>query len=76
MAGEIRTPLQQLNDCLYRHVDIVSRTEIIKRMHCKKCNHNFTGNPGRIHEHLKSKPGDAKGCTFSEADDKQEVWAD
>ena len=43
-------------------------------MLCKKCNHNFTGNPGRIHEHLKSKPGDVKGFTFNETNDKREVW--
>ena len=74
MAEEIRTPLQQLNDYLYRQVEIVNHTGSNKRMHCKKCNHNFSGGPGRIHEHLKCKPGDVKGCTFSETNDEREVW--
>ena len=25
---------------------------------------------------MKSKPGDVKGCTFSETNDKREVWDD
>jgi hypothetical protein len=74
MAEEIRTPLQQLNDYLYRQVEIVNHTGSNKRMHCKKCNHNFSGGPGRIHEHLKCKRGDVKGCTFSETNDEREVW--
>ena len=40
-------------------------------MHALQYNHNL---PGRIHEHWKCKPGDAKGCTSSETNGKQEVW--
>jgi hypothetical protein len=74
MAEETRTPLQQLNDYLYSQVAIVRQTSSNKRLRCRKCNHNFSGNPGRIHEHLKCKPGDVKGCTFSVTNDKREVW--
>ena len=74
MAEETRTPLQQLNEYLYSQVDIVSQTGSNKRLSCKNCNHNFSGNPGRIHEHLKCKSGDVKGYTFSETNDKREVW--
>ena len=73
MAEEPRSPLQQSNDYLYSQVDIVGHTGSNKRTHCKKCNHNFSGNPERIHEHLKCKPGNVKGCTFSETNGKREV---
>ncbi len=72
MDEETRTPLQQLNDYLYKQVEIVTQTGSNKQFYCKKCNHSFTGGPGRIHEHPKSKAGDVKGCTFSKTNDKRQ----
>lgn len=73
MAAAQRTPTQDLHAYLFSHVEIVGQTGNNKRIHCKKCTHNFSGNAGRIHEHLISKPGSVKGCTFSETHDKREV---
>ena len=42
-------------------------------MRCKKYNHNFSGYAGRIHDHLISKAGAVRGCTFSDSSDKREV---
>ena len=42
-------------------------------MRCKKCNRNFSGYAGRIHDHLISKAGAVRGCTFSDSSDKREV---
>ena len=42
-------------------------------MHCKTCKHNFSSHAGRIHDHLISKAGSVKGCTFSESNDKRDV---
>lgn len=73
MAAAARTPLQRFHEYLYSQVEIVGNSGANKRIHCKKCNHNFSGNVGRIHEHLKGKPGAVKGCTFSKTHDKREV---
>jgi hypothetical protein len=59
MDEETPTPF---NDYLYKQAEIVTQTGSNKRFHCKKCNQNFTGGPGRIHENLKSKAGDVKGA--------------
>ena len=65
MAEETRTPFQQLNDYLYRQVDIISQTGSNKRMHCKKCSHNFTGNAGRVQAEipLGHEPSPTKGLS-------------
>ena len=42
-------------------------------MRCKKCNHNFSGYAGRVDDHLISKAGAVRGCTFSESNYKQEI---
>ena len=73
MAAAPRTPLQHLHDYLYSQVDIVGQSGSNKRVHCRKCKHNFSGNAGRIHDHLIGKKGDVKGCTFSATNDKREV---
>ena len=73
MTESSRTPLQQLNDYLFRQVDVVGQQGNNKRIHCKKCKHNFTGHAGRIHDHLISKAGAVRGCTFSETNDKRVV---
>ena len=73
MTDASRTPLQQLNDYLFDQVDVVGQQGNNKRMRCKKCNHNFSGYAGRIHDHLISKTGAVRGCTFSESNDKQEI---
>ena len=73
MTEASRTPLQQLNDYLFDQVDIVGQQGNNKRMCCKKCNHNFSGYAGRIHDHLISKVGAVRGCTFSDSSDKREV---
>ncbi len=73
MAVAQRTPTQHFHEFLFSQVDIVGQTGNNKRIHCKRRAHNFSGNAGRIHEHLISKAGSVKGCTFSETDDKQEV---
>jgi hypothetical protein len=76
MDVSTRTPLQLLNDYLYAQVECVRQSGTNKRYHCKKCTHNFSGSVSRIHEHLKNKSGDVKGCTFSETNDKKEVWGE
>ena len=73
MTDASRTPLQQLNDYLFDQVDVVGQQENNRRMRCKKCNHNFSGYAGRIHDHLISKAGAVRGCTFFESNDKQEI---
>ena len=73
MAATQRTPLQHFHDYLFSQVDIVGSKGSNKRIHCKKCTHNFSGNAGRIHEHLISKAGSVKGCTFAKTNDKREV---
>jgi hypothetical protein len=75
MAVSMRTPMQQLNDHLYAQVECVTHSGTNNCHHCKKCTHNFSGSVSRIHDHLKkqAKPGDVKGCTFSETN-KKEVW--
>ena len=73
MSDASRTPLQQLNDYLFDQVEIVGQLGNNKRMRCKKCNHNFSGYAGRVHDHLISKAGAVRGCTFSESNDKQEI---
>lgn len=71
MAAAQRTPLQQFHDYLFSQVEIVTTKGNNKRIHCKKCKHNFSGNAGRIHDHLISKLG---GCSFSETPcDKRDV---
>ena len=66
MTEASRTPLQRLNDYLFDQVDVVGQQENNKRMRCKKCNHNFSGYAGRIYDHLISKAGAVRGCTFSD----------
>lgn len=73
MTESSRTHLQQLNDYLFRQVDVVGQHGNNKRIHCKKCELNFTGDAGRIHDHLISKAGAVRGCTFSETNKKREV---
>ena len=73
MAEAPRTALQQLNDFLFKHVIIVGQTGSNKHLTCKHCNHNFHGNAGRIHEHLKCITGNVKGCSFSVTNAQQEV---
>jgi len=73
MDVAVRTPKQQYHDYLYNQVEIVSQSGANKRMHCKKCAHNFSGSITRIYDHLTSKAGDVKGCTFSQTNDKREV---
>jgi hypothetical protein len=73
MAAAQRTPIQEFHAYLFSQVEIVGKTGNNKRIHCKKCTHNFSGNAGRIHEHLIGQPGSVKGCSFSETDDKKEV---
>ena len=73
MIEASRTALQQLNDYLFDQVDGVGQQGNNKRMHCEKCSHNFSGYAGRIHDHLISKAGAVRGCTFSESNDKREV---
>ena len=58
------TPLQQLNDYLFRQVDVVGQQGNNKRIHCKKCKHNFNGHAGRIHDHLISKALAVRGSIF------------
>ena len=76
MTEASRTAKQQLNDYLFDQVDVVGQQGNNKRMHCKKCRHNFSGHAGRIHDHLISKAGAVGGCTFSESNDKREVLDD
>ena len=73
MAATQCTPLQHFHDYLFSQVDIVDCTGSNKRLHCKKCSHNFSGNAGRAHDHLISKVGGVKGCTFAETNDRREV---
>ena len=73
MAAATRTPLQHLNDYLVSQCECVRQSGSNKRWRCTKCNHNFSGSVSRIHEHLKGKPGDVKGCTYSVTNDKKEV---
>ena len=73
MAATQRTPLQQFHDYLFTQVELVSSTGNNKRLHCKNCTHNFSGNAGRIHEHLICKAGSVRGCTFAETNNKREV---
>ena len=73
MAAAQSTPVQLFHDYLFGQVEIVGRNGNNKRIHCKKCTHNFSGNLGRIHEHLISKADSVKGCTFSETNNKREV---
>ena len=73
MEVPARTPIQHLNDYLYNQVDIVRVVSGNKRFHCKHCTHNFSGQIGRVKQHLCSSAGDVKGCTFSETKRKREV---
>jgi hypothetical protein len=73
MSDASRTPLQQLIDYLFDQVEIVGQQGNNKRMRCKNCNHNFSGYAGRVHDHLISKAGAVRGCTFSESNNKQEI---
>lgn len=73
MAAAPRTPLQHFHDYLHSHVEIVRQVGSNKRIRCKKCKHNYSGNAGRIHDHLVGKPSGVKACTFSETNDKREV---
>ena len=73
MAVATRTPKQQYHDYLYSQVEIVNHLSANKRMHCKKCGHNFSGSITRIYDHLTSKAGDVKSCTFSQTNDRRAV---
>ena len=73
MAVAQRTPIQEFHDYLFSQVDIVGQTGNNKRIHFKKFTHNFSGNAGRYHEHLISKTGSVRGCTFSETNDMKKV---
>ena len=73
MTETLHPTLQQLNDYLFDQVDVIGQQGNNKRMHCKKCSHNFSGYAGRIHDHLISKAGAVRGCTFFESNDKREV---
>ena len=66
MSVATRTPKQRLNDYLYSQVEIVNQVGGNKRIHCKKCTHNFSGSITRIYEHLTGKAGDVKACSFSQ----------
>ncbi len=73
MAVATRTPKQQYHDYLHSQVKIVNHLSANKRMHCKKCGHNFSGSITRIYDHLTSKAGDVKACTFSQTNDRRAV---
>ena len=66
-------PLQHLNDYLYSQVIIVSVVGGNKRFNCRHCTHNFSGQVGRVKQHLCGSIGDVKGCSFSETNRKREV---
>jgi hypothetical protein len=73
MAVATRTPKQHYHDYLYSQVEIVNQSGANKRMHCKKCAHNYSGSITWIYEHLTGKAGDVKACTFSQTNDKRAV---
>ena len=73
MLVATRTSKQRLNDYLYSQVEIVNQAGGNKRIHCKKCTHNFSGSITRIYEHLTGKAGDVKACSFSQTIDKPAV---
>jgi hypothetical protein len=73
MEGPVRTPVQQLNDYLYSQFIILRVVGGNKRFNCKNCLHNFSGQIGRVKQHLCGSIGDVKGCSFSETNRKREV---